>query len=376
MDIRSENKSSNTPRVLLFSQRNLYDPEVWRCSFYEFEEILRQIESVEMLAPKPGKWFKHRRRNAQRIGKYSSIILNPGIPKIKLDRCYDLFFAVCEKPSELLNVNAVEGWKDFCKTSVCWLPEFYVKDIPSSKASLRVLSKFDYVLFMFDKSEPFKKVIQGEGSYLPAGIDAILFCPYPKPSKRSIDVLSIGRRSEQTHQALLRMAKENKIFYVYDTLTDLHSYNIEQHRFLMANMAKRSRYFIVNPGKIDTPEETGGQSEFGYRYFEGAAPGTIMIGEVPKNKEFGKIFNWPDAVIHLPFGSDKIDAIINEVDTQPDRQEKIRRNNVVQSLMRHDWVYRWERILEIAGLNPMAALMERKKRLRDLSNMVEKVVLP
>lgn len=78
-------------------------------------------------------------------------------------------------------------------------------------------------------------------------------------------------------------------------------------------------------------------------------------------------------VVHLPFGSDKIDTIINELDMQPERQEKIRRNNVVQSLLHHDWVYRWETVLKIAGLEPMPELLERKKRLRDLSNIVEKI---
>jgi hypothetical protein len=57
----------------------------------------------------------------------------------------------------------------------------------------------------------------------------------------------------------------------------------------------------VSPGSFDRPEETGGQSEFGYRYFEAAAPGTIMIGMRPaNNKEFDKIFTWKDAVIEVP----------------------------------------------------------------------------
>jgi len=50
---------------------------------------------------------------------------------------------------------------------------------------------------------------------------------------------------------------------------------------MMANMAKRRRYFIVSPGKFDRPSETGGQSEFGYRHFEAAAPGAIMLGMRP-----------------------------------------------------------------------------------------------
>ena len=77
-------------------------------------------------------------------------------------------------------------------------------------------------------------------------------------------------------------------------------------------------------------------------------------------------------MIHLPFGSDKIETIINELDRQPDRQEKIRRNNMVQSLLRHDWIYRWETILETARLKPMPELLERKKRLRDMSTVIEK----
>jgi hypothetical protein len=375
MPNRLEKKTSNSGRILMFSQRNIYEPEVWRCSFFEFEGILQQIDSVEMLAPNPKKWFKLGKRIAMRIGRDSTFVLNPGIPKIRLDKYYDLFFAVCEKPSELLNVNAVMGWKDYCRTSICWLPELWVKEMSVLKSSLEVLSKFDYVISTLAQSVgPISKVIPGKCLYLSPGVDAILFCPYPQPPKRFIDVFSIGRRSDQTHHGLLRMAQENKIFYIYDTLSDLHTYNLEQHRFLISNMTKRSRYFIVNPGKVDKPEERGNQSETGTRYFEGAAAGTIMIGEQPQNDEFKKLFFWPDAVIHLHFGSDKIDKIINELDAQPERQGKISKNNVVQTLLHHDWVYRWETVLKIAELKPMPKLLERKERLDNLSRMVEREI--
>jgi len=372
MSDKSINNATDSPRILMFSQRNSYKPEVWRCSFDEFERMVQQMDSVDMVAPKPGKYFGLRRRNAQRIGKYSSIALNPGFPRSRLEREYDLFFAVCEKPFELLNVNILAGWKDRCARSVCWLPELWIKEIPSSKAPLKILSKFDHVLLNVARTvKPLSEAIGKECIYLPAGIDTTAFCPYPYPPERLIDVLSIGRRSEKTHQALLKMAREERIFYFHDTLNDLRAYNIQEHRFLMANMAKRSRYFIVNPGKVDTPDETGGQTEFGYRYFEGAAAGTILIGDYPDSHEFLQYFHWPDAVIHLPFGSGKIDEIIKELDMQPARQERIRKKNVVQSLRNHDWVYRWEAILEIAGLEPRNELFERKARLMSLSTMVE-----
>jgi len=362
----------------MFSQRNIYEEQaVWRCTFHELEELLQEIDSITLLAPKPRKWYRNGKRAALRLGEHFTTPLNPGITQVKLDRYYDLFLAVCEKPSELLNLTAIKGWKDRCKTSVCWLSEFYVNWMATHKSCLEVLSQFDHVLFMFNTSEPFQKIINNKGSYMAPGIDSIRFCPYPGPPARSIDVLSIGRRSEDTHQALLRMAQEQNIFYVYDTINGLGAYDLGQHRALLANMAKRSRYFIVNPGKINRPDETGGQSEFGSRYFEGAASGAILIGEKPKrNKEYDKIFHWPDAVIDLPFGSDEIGAIIKELDMQPERQMKIRRTNITQSLLHHDWAHRWDSILSMAGLTPLPALLERKEKLKELAIRVEEQIAP
>lgn len=369
---RRENKASDAARVLMFSQRNIYKSH-YRCALYEFEDIIRQVDSVELLAPQPNKWFKYGNRISQRLAASYAFAPNPGIPKIRIKGSYDLFFVVCQFPKDLLHIENVEGWRNHYKTSICWLNEIWVSEIYKYRYYLKILSKFDYVIVNLSQSiNAINEIIGGKCFYLPFGIDAILFCPYPKAPQRCIDVYSIGRRAEETHQALLRMVKENKIFYVYDTIDGDQVINPNQHRLLFANMAKRSKYFVVNPGKIDSPDETRGQSEIGNRFFEGAASGTIMIGECPKNEEFGKLFNWSGAVVHLPFGSSKIDTIINELDKEPFRQEQIRRNNMVQSLLRHDWVYRWETVLKTVGLGPLPGLLERKKRLDNLSKMVEK----
>lgn len=365
-------EESSKPRVLLFSHRNIYEPHVWRCPFREFERILQEVDSVDVLAPKPTNWYPHGKRVAMRLGEFVNIPLNPGIPTINVDREYDLFVTVCERVGELLHLKSLKGLRDRCKTTVCWLPEFYAKDIPTYKSCIDVLSEFDYVVFMFVVNEPFKKIIKGKGQYLPAGIDALQFCPYPNPPTRNIDVLSIGRRAPATHQALMRMAAEDGKFYVYDTINSLDAYNLDEHRLMMANMAKRSRYFIVSPGKFDKPEETGGQSEFGYRYFEASAPGTIMIGMRPwNNPEFDKIFTWQDAVIEVPFTSDEIVSVIRQLDKEPERQEKIRHTNITQCLLKHDWVYRWESVLDMVGMQPLQKMQGRKQALKDLAARAE-----
>src|SRR3989475_3856275 len=155
---------------------------------------------------------------------------------------------------------------------------------------------------------------------MPFGVDTVLFLPFARPVKRLIDVLSIGRRSEREHQALLKMARDGEIFYIYDTLRDLHTHDLQEHRFLLASMAKRSRYFVVHPGKLDRADERGHQKEMGSRFFEGAAAGTLMIGERSGNEQFEKEVSSPGAVIELPRDSQGIGEAIREMDGQPDRQ--------------------------------------------------------
>jgi len=374
MNIQPDNTSMKKPRILIYAQRDIYKKVHYRCYLAEFEDLICKMDSVNLLLPKPNKWFQYGTRIAQRLAGDYAIAFNPGIPREKINEDYELFFAFCQFPRDLLHIESIEGWKDRCKTSVCWLSEIWVSQFHKCRYYLKkILSKFDYVILHWSGSvKPLNDFIGDRAIFLPLGIDAVLFCPYPEPPHRFIDIYSIGRRSEGSHRALIKMFEEKEIFYLYDSIIGQDIVDTNQHRLLFANLAKRSKYFIVNPGKIDVFEETKGQSEIGNRYFEGAAAGTIMIGEIPQNEEFNKIFYWPDAVIHLPFDSNNIREIILEYNSQPRRLEAIRRKNVIESLMRHDWAYRWESILNLAGLDPLPGLLERKKQLENLANIIGK----
>ena len=105
------------------------------------------------------------------------------------------------------------------------------------------MSSFDYIILnCFASVQPMQDLIKRPCLYVPPGIDAIKFCPYPNPPLRSIDVYSIGRKSQVTHRALLKMVTQNKIFYIYDTMLGMYTARPAEHRSLIANMAKRSRY--------------------------------------------------------------------------------------------------------------------------------------
>jgi glycosyl transferase family 1 len=358
------------PRVLIFSLRNIFGKALFRCPHFEFEDIICQIDHAEVLAPSVDT-SSLRCNAATRLGYHAPVFLNPGVQRIPKEKRYDIFFTICGYPQDLLMFNALGDVKDICKTSVCLLDELWLKELVKNRHFLRILAKFDVVMLYYNKTvKPLAEIIGPKCFFLPPGVDSILFCPGPQPPERVVDVYSIGRRSDITHQRLLRMVRESGLFYLHDSMAGSQAVNSKEHRTLFANVAKRSRYFIVNPGKIDEPEKRGNQFEISNRYFEGAASGALMIGERPDKEVFDALFDWPDAVTRLPYDSPDIDLIIDEFDRDRIRQDTIRLTGMVQTLLRHDWAYRWEVILRAAGLEPAQRILERKARLRELAELV------
>jgi glycosyl transferase family 1 len=363
-------QAHTNPRILIFSLRNIFNKTLFRCAHYEFENLISQMDAAEIFAPVVDP-FGYRHQLATRVAFHFPVALNPGFPQTAPKAKYDLFFAFCGSARDLLMLDAVSNWRDVCKKSVCLIDELWIREMADHPHFLRLLKKFDLVMLYYSQSvKPLSERIGRDCVFLPPGVDTFHFCPYPQLHKRVVDVYSIGRRSEITHRTLLQMAEQDGLFYLHDSIAGDQAIDSLEHRALFANVAKRSRYFMVNPGLIDRPEKRGHQIEISNRYYEGAASGTIMIGERPNNGEFERLFDWPEALIHLPYGSHEIGVLIKELDKQPERQDMIRRSNVAQSLLRHDWSYRWEKILASAGLEPMPALLQRKARLRNIADAV------
>jgi hypothetical protein len=102
----------------------------------------------------------------------------------------------------------------------------------------------------------------------------------------------------------------------------------------------------------------------------------ILIGELPENTEFERLFNWPDSVIQFPYNGRNIDTFLRDLNQQPKRLEKARQTNVIEALRRHDWAYRWEAILGIAGMLPMDRLLRRKESLAQLADKIRPASQP
>lgn len=346
----------------------------FQCSLYEAQDVLADCDGVDLVQLEPGEGFRTKER-LQRRFLYRDVSrrlihVNPGLQSIRLDRDYEAFVTICQNHWDLPYINAIHGWKDRCKVKICWIDEVWAADIPHYKYWLHALNQFDHIFVGYrGTAEPLSRALGRHCHWMPFAVDAFRFTPYPNLPPRVVDVYSIGRRWPAIHSALHRAASHEGLFYVYDTFpgADVEPYDHRQHREMIANIAKRSRFFMVAPGKVDAPEETQGQIEVGYRYYEGAAAGAVMIGQAPRCQAFEELFPWPDAVVHIePDGSDVVD-VIRELKADGERFAAISRRNAVEALLRHDWVYRWKEILRIAGLSPSENMMAREARLRELA---------
>jgi len=370
---RGGTEPSCKPRICMPTWRR-FTQRVFQCSQYEAQDVILDSDDVDLIYLDPGKGFRFKEQWQRRL-LFKDVsrrlaYANPGLQPVRLTEEYDLLFIHCQNWWDLLYVNAIEDWKDNCKTSVCWIDEMWASAVPKYKFWIQSLARFDHVILgLAGTVQTAGEAIGRPCHYVPGGVDAIRFSPYPKPPARMIDVYSIGRRWEGIHRSLLKLGQTNGMFYLFDTVPtgESHVPDYRQHRDLFANVAKRSRYFIVAPAKMDEPELTQGQIEMGFRYYEGSAAGAVMIGQAPNCESFRRMFDWPDSVIEIKAdGSDLIDVLEGFAE-QPERLSEISRRNAAEALLRHDWVYRWKEVLSIAGLKPTPALEAREDRLRELA---------
>jgi len=87
---------------------------------------------------------------------------------------------------------------------------------------------------------------------MPQGVDTLRFCPWPDPPLRSIRRLQHRPPLARDAREAARACAQGRFFYYYDTVkpaakqVTFHVSSGAEHRFLLANLLKRSRYSSPN----------------------------------------------------------------------------------------------------------------------------------
>ena len=363
-------------RILLVSVRG-FRFQVANCSIYEFEDLLCDLEQAKIYAPTSEfDWA----RKIYRLAKYTShsdhlaSLIAPFPHELSLDQEYDLLFVVLDNPWQMHLLESIKGWRDQCRHKACFIVEVWKPDLNNWRLLQEPFQNFDHIfLGVKHSTEKLAKLVGRPCTYIPLAVDTLRFCPYPEPAQRFIDVCNIGRRSSQIHEPLLKFSQEHNFFYYYDTVRKqkLEIENYLEHRCLLATLLQRSRYTINYYSKFNAPEETGSNEEIGSRFFESAAAGTVMIGMPPSGDTFPKYFDWTDVIVKVDLDGENIIDVIAKLDAQPERLAQISRDNIANSLLKNDWVYRWRDILVTFDLEPTPAMLEREQRLQQLAQSIQ-----
>ena len=367
--------------VLLLSQRRIADLVAF-CLTYEFEDTCAAVTDAQRIdaTDLSGLEFSRRVYKLARLASGSRSVAHRLAPyprsKVLLERDFELFFPMFSNAYELYSLATIPNWRQRCRKAACYIIEVWSDMLP--EYLLELLSAFDHVFIGCRNGVQDVARITGRPcTYLPFAVDVPRFAPESSDQPRPIDFCSIGRRSPVTHHALLEEAERQRSFYYYDTVAasgaDLkhRTFRVDsphEHRRLLATILKHSRYFIANRSYVNRPEFTAGREEISPRFYEGAAAGTLMLGEAPRTNEFKQQFDWPDAVIHVPFDSPDIGRILADLNGGPERLRAVRRNNVREAARRHDWLHRIQVVFDCLGLAPTEKMRVRAHRLDQIAS--------
>lgn len=367
--------------MLLLSQRG-FNFEHWMPWVYELESVIESVDAVDVIELEPrfqgrvGRawlWMKNRTRH--KLG----LPVDAGIRHVKLSGEYDLLFCIVNFAPDVALFRYVEGIRRHCKRAVVVILEVWTSGIQQAEAELRLLDQLEFDCVYATHSGVLDSLRRLSGRPVELflfGVDCLRFAPYPVPAARVVDCYSMGRRSEVTHQGLLDWARRGNFFYIYDTIGrkgDVFQFRIrnwQEHRDLVASIVKRSRYFIAYSAQHRTDTET--EPSLSPRYFEGAGGGAVMLGTAPGCPEFGRCFDWPDALVQIPYECPEIERVLDELEREPERLVRARRANLLNTLRRHDWSYRWEDVLRRVGMEPLVALKERHRKLAAMAEEIER----
>ena len=368
-------------KALLLSERRIADLVAY-CLAYEFEDIFAAVTGAQRIdaTDLPALEFSRRAYKFARLAFGSPRLARRLAPyprsKVVLERDFELFFPVFSHTFELYSLASIPNWRQRCRKAACFITEVGSDLLP--EYLLELLSAFDHIFLGSHHSVQDMARITGRPcTYLPLAVDVPRFTPASLDQPRPIDFCNIGRRSPVTHQALLEEAERQQSFYYYDTVAasgaDLkqRTFRVDsphEHRGMLATILKHSCYYIANRSYVNQPEFTAGRDEISARFYEGAAAGTVMIGEAPRTEEFKRQFDWPDALIHVPFDSPDIGRILAELNGDPERLRTVRRNNAREAALRHDWLHRIRVVFNVLGLLPTEEMRARGQRLDQIAS--------
>ena len=306
-------------KVLLLSQRRISDLVAF-CLAYEFEDTLQAVTGAERIdatdlpssnsPAAPTSW-----RACFRIAAAGSRLAPSPRSKVALSSEYELFFPIFSNAFELYSLATIPDWRQRCRKAACFITEVWTDQLP--EYLLELLSEFDHIFTGLQHCvEDVARITGRPCSYLPLATDVLRFAPAPARPAAADRGLQY-RPPLADHASCIAGGRG-----AAGKLLLLRHGGRERHRPEAAHVPRR-QCAGASPDAGDHPQaqpllhrqpQSRQQSRIHGRSRRDLRPllrrmaaGTVMIGEAPRTEEFERQFDWPDAVIHLPFDSPDVE---------------------------------------------------------------------
>lgn len=245
----------------------------------------------------------------------------------------------------------------------------------------KLLSQFDHLFVM---SSELADSIQALGfqntTFLPLGVNTAQF--HPGSATRWIDILSYGRGNPQVHKCLqayfnstdnltgssvssltssqltssLSYPRISSRMYFHSTFSGCEVDNQQEHEALMHKLLAQSKISLCF--EASSSQRFCGHSPLLYRWLEAWAAGCTVVGKRPFGQGVAELMDWPNSVIDLPADPATwipfFEMLLEDETSLAQNAERNRQ----QCLLRHDWCYRIEQLLETVGIESPAALTQ------------------
>ncbi|MDH3680771.1 MAG: hypothetical protein OEV40_12565 [Acidimicrobiia bacterium] len=353
----------NGNSVLIVSQRNRPDGfgrQPGYVSFTEAEDVLAACADADLafIDVDPSQlrmraWRLAGRTARRAIGVNGAApLLAAAHPRTATERPlrehYDIAIFIGFTTWDLPLLQGVGDIRRIADKVIVWFPEAWPSEFADPRLRHEPFAIADEIFVgVKATTDELQAVASCPVHHVPPAVDVTRFAAVPLDARRPIDVLGIGRRDPGLHRALLDWSRKRHRLYVYDTIRGTEVPDTPAHRENLGDTYRRTNIAITNYAKYDLPEVIGDLRETPGRLWEGLASGALMVGFAPDEALQRELLG-ECMVIDLPTNPA---AAVELIDELHDVDHSARRQRQVAVALRgHDWIHRWTRIFELAGL--------------------------
>ncbi|MEL6980891.1 MAG: hypothetical protein AAFO29_00550 [Actinomycetota bacterium] len=294
-------------------------------------------------------------------------LFGPNDPSRILSGRYDVAIFLAFATWDLQLLERLQALRRHADRVVVWFFETWPSSYHDGRVAHEPFHTVDDIFVALEGAvEPLAETIGRDVTYLPMATDTLRFSPERPDSDRPVDLIGIGRRRPEQHEAMLRWAAERDRFYLYDTTIIDRPRDYRRHRDMIGHWYANSRLAVCNYGKSDQPELIGDLRIIPGRLWESLASGAGMVG-LPPSQDMQRLVLGRTVVEPMPTAADDLPIFLEEMAERHGPAEAAA--NIRLALGAHDWAHRWVTLFNHLGIEPPEGL---QSRMAELNRRAEK----